>query len=176
MGSHVQLKEWMSWDLCLHRLRTTSDTRVTTHRRSDARRTNEASRRHAPVVPHPSVYFSCFEGLPFPGSRNFLSIRPKKRRGASFLGHAGNAEPRPHEKGGVHMTTTICYLTSGAERIAGWGLVRTHAAGAACVLPRPATPRPLGASLLAAEAPPDAGLLGATASRIPATEGARAVS
>jgi hypothetical protein len=60
-------------------------------------------------------------------------------------------------------------------RIAGWGLVRTHAAGAARVLPRPATPRPLGAALLAAGPPPEAGLLGAVASRIPAAEGARAV-
>jgi hypothetical protein len=60
--------------------------------------------------------------------------------------------------------------------VAGWGLVRTHAAGAARVLPRPATPRPLGASLLAAAAPPDAGLLGATASRNLATEDVRSVS
>jgi hypothetical protein len=65
---------------------------------------------------------------------------------------------------------------SGMVFVTGWGLVRTHAAGAACVLPRPATPRPLGATLLAAAAPPDVGLLGATASRIPGTEGARAVS
>jgi hypothetical protein len=176
MGSHVQRKEWMSWDLCLHRLRTISDTRVTTHRRSDARRINEASRRHAPAGSHPSIYFSCFEGLSFPDSRNFLSIQTKNRRGTSFLGQAGNVARRPHEKDGVHMTTTTCYLMSGAGRIAGWGLVRTHAAGAACVLPRPATPRPLGALLLAAGAPPDAGLLGATASRTPATEDARAIS
>ena len=67
------------------------------------------------------------------------------------------------------------YRTRVKGRIAGWGLVRTHAAGAARVLPRPAPPRPLGASLLAPGAPPDAGLLGAIASRIPATEGGRAV-
>ena len=48
------------------------------------------------------------------------------------------------------------------RRIAGWRLVRTHAAGAARVLPRPATPRPLGAPLLAAGAPPDRRLLGAS--------------
>ena len=30
--------------------------------------------------------------------------------------------------------------TCGGEGVAGWGLVRTHAAGAACVLPRPSTP------------------------------------
>ncbi len=51
-------------------------------------------------------------------------------------------------------------------RIAGWGLVRTHAADAARALPSPAPPRPLGASLLAGAAPPDGrGLLGAIASR-----------
>src|SRR5579862_6524522 len=51
---------------------------------------------------------------------------------------------------------------SGGGRIAGWRLVRTHAAGAARVLPRRATPRPLGASLLAAKASPAGRLLGAS--------------
>ena len=42
-----------------------------------------------------------------------------------------------------------CTRTRVRGRITGWRLVRTHAAGAARVLPRPATPRPLGAALLA---------------------------
>jgi hypothetical protein len=51
------------------------------------------------------------------------------------------------------------------RRIAGWGLVRTHAADAACVLPRPATSSPFGAALLTGRAPPDRTLLGDEASR-----------
>jgi hypothetical protein len=51
---------------------------------------------------------------------------------------------------------------SGVVQISGWRLVRTHAADAARVLPSRAPPRPLGASLLAAGAPPDRRLLGAS--------------
>jgi hypothetical protein len=55
----------------------------------------------------------------------------------------------------------------GVGRIAGWGLVRTHAAGAARAVPSPSTPRPLGAPLLSCEAPsePAPEQLGAFASR-----------
>src|SRR4029078_8397361 len=56
-------------------------------------------------------------------------------------------------------------LTKRRSRIAGWGLVRTHAAAAARVLPSPAPPRPLGATLLSSEAPPEPEVLGAFASR-----------
>jgi hypothetical protein len=82
---------------------------------------------------------------------------------------------QPIVAGHVQRCSRLGYRSRVGGRIAGWGLVRTHAAGAARVLPRPATPRPPGATPLAPGAPPDAGLLGAGASRIPATEGGRAV-
>ena len=50
-------------------------------------------------------------------------------------------------------------------RIAGWRLVRTHAAAAACALPRRTTSRPLGAPLLSCATSPDPEPLGAVASR-----------
>ena len=152
----------MSCGLCLHRLWASTNTRVTTRRRSDARRVKRSISEASPRRFASSVPFSCVEALPLSVSRNFFSIRTKNRRGGFFYRPVVNAVPRPHEKDGVHMKTTICYPTSGVERITGWRLVRTHAAGAARVLPRRATPRPLGASLLAAGASPDRRLLGAS--------------
>jgi hypothetical protein len=87
----------------------------------------------------------------------------------------GNAFIKRHEHYDVEGRQLESYRTRVRGRIAGWGLVRTHAADAARVLPRPAPPRPLGATLLAPGAPPDASLLGAFASRVPATEVVRAI-
>jgi hypothetical protein len=56
-------------------------------------------------------------------------------------------------------------------RIAGWRLVRTHAAGAARALPRGTTSRPLCAPLLSCATSPDPEPLGAVASRRPNTGG-----
>ena len=120
----------------------------------------------------PMAWFSWVDLDPLPIAPNIVSIEPKSRRGPLSLGNAGC---RLHEKYVVDAAVSTCSRTSGAEQIAGWGPVRTHAADAARALPRPAKPRPLGASLLAAGASPNAGLLGAFASRPPVAESTRAV-
>jgi hypothetical protein len=133
-------------------------------------------------VHRPPVEFSRPDLEPLRIQRNYLSIEPKNRRGLPSL---SNASRQPHEKDGVDADASACSRTGGLERIAGWRLVRTHAADAPRVLPRRATPRPLGASLLAAKASPDWGLLGASLlatqtprrwPRCPSVRRARAVS
>src|SRR6185503_13608456 len=85
-----------------------------------------------------------------------------------------------HAAGRLLPCMTVTSLESALgkrrSRIAGWGLVRTHAAAAARARPSPAPPRPLGAPLLSGEAPPAAKVLGAFASRTQQNGGmARAV-
>jgi len=121
----------------------------------------------------PIARFSWADLDPLPIPRNIFSSGTKSCRGPLSPGNTGC---QLHEKRDVYADASDCSRTSGVERITGWGLVRTHAAGAARVLPRPASPRPLGASLLAVGAPPDAGLLGAAASRAHARRGLNAVS
>src|SRR5665213_1169694 len=88
----------------------------------------------------------------------------------------GNIREPPVDKTYVTIVHSRLLPTSGMRRVAGWGLVRTHAAGAARALPSPASPRPLGASLLACRAAPEAELLGAFASRSRSIGGAGAIS
>jgi hypothetical protein len=105
--------------------------------------------------------------LPRPGAprrppQRALGAIAKSSRHPLFSAEKRNSAARRHENYCVDVHATICVPTSGVGRITGWRLVRTHAAGAARVLPRRATPRPLGASLLAAKASPDRRLLGAS--------------
>ena len=76
-----------------------------------------------------------------------LSIGTKSCRGPLSPRNGGY---QLHEKHDVDTDASDCSRTSEVvERITGWGLVRTHAAVAARVLPRRAAHQPLGAPLIA---------------------------
>jgi hypothetical protein len=115
-------------------------------------------------------------------SSDWLSRCPRRRRqqlssGSREKGRFVRCCVGPNDVGLPARTDVVGHGTLGCSRssvigaVAGWGLVRTHAADAARVLPSPPTPRPLGAPLLSSEASPDPEMLGATASRSPETGG-----
>ena len=105
-----------------------------------------------------------FERYSLPSfQRNGANYRSVKRR--KKCPNAGNIYLVTSDNYCVRAMLANLVSSSVYRGVAGWRLVRTHAADAARALPRRSTSRPLGAPLLPCEPSPDPEPLGANASR-----------
>jgi hypothetical protein len=106
MGSRARRSERMSRGLCLHRLWGYGWRRV-----GDPMREGLTKRLGGkpPSFRTPQYLSRASRALRSLVPATFFGLG-RKTSGASFFGQAGNAKPRPHEKDGVHMKSTIWVL------------------------------------------------------------------